>query len=261
MSNTEFKSNENESWLNLPSISLPLRTLFTGYLLVTGLGLLMAGAQILLTHGMADGKFGLSIDDIVYSYYGNRGSSRLEAKLNGSMKDKASIEVRTQIIQWVQNDSPKEQWDLEVKDLFANNCTQCHGNIPGLPDFNKFESVKRVAEIDKGESVGALTRFSHIHLFGMAFIFFFVGAIFSLAVGMKPWVKSTLILVPFVFLILDALSWWLIKWNPNFASLTIIAGVAYYPATGFMLLTSLYQMWVLPFRGGVYDVNVWRERV
>ena len=94
------KIQTTDGWLNLPSISLPLRALFTGYLLVTGLGLLMAGAQVLLTHGMADGKLGISIDDIVYSYYGDRGNSRLEAKLNGSVKDKAPVDVRTKIIYW-----------------------------------------------------------------------------------------------------------------------------------------------------------------
>jgi len=34
---------------NLPSLSLPVKTLFTGYLLVMGIGILMALAQILLT--------------------------------------------------------------------------------------------------------------------------------------------------------------------------------------------------------------------
>lgn len=62
-----------------------MRSLFTGYILVIGIGLLMSGAQILLTHGMADGKFGISIDDIVYSYHGNRSNSKLETKLKGSM--------------------------------------------------------------------------------------------------------------------------------------------------------------------------------
>ena len=64
----------------LPERNLPTRLLYTGYLLVIGVGLLMAGAQILLTHGMADGKFGISLDDIVYSYYGNRSNSKLETK-------------------------------------------------------------------------------------------------------------------------------------------------------------------------------------
>ena len=247
-----------DGWLNLPSLSLPLRTLFTGYLLVTGLGLLMAGAQILLTHGMADGKFGVSVDDIVYSYYGNRGSSRLEAKLNGSMKDKASVEVRTEIIQWVQNGSPEKEWEPKVKDLFKGNCTQCHGNIPGLLDFNKLEVVKHIAEIDKGSSVDSLTRVSHIHLFGIAFIFFFVGLVFSLAVGIQSWVKAIIIFIPFVFLILDVMSWWLVKWYPNFAILTIIGGIGYSMASALMILTSLYQMWVLPYKGKIYSDNTWR---
>lgn len=82
----------------LPWLPLSIKMLFTGYLLTIGLGLLMAGAQIMLTHGMADGKPGLSIDDIVYSYYGNRNGSTLEAKLNSSMKNNAPPEVRIAII-------------------------------------------------------------------------------------------------------------------------------------------------------------------
>ena len=76
----------------LQNLALPLKALFTGYLLAIGLGLLMAGAQIMLTHGMADGKFGLSVDDIIYSYHGNHdgpNASKLESKLFGSMKDNA----------------------------------------------------------------------------------------------------------------------------------------------------------------------------
>ena len=63
---------EPNDTLTLGKLSLTYRVLFTGYLLVVGLGLCMAGAQIMLTHGMADGKPGLSMNDIVYSYYGNR---------------------------------------------------------------------------------------------------------------------------------------------------------------------------------------------
>jgi len=49
--------------------------LFTGYLSIVAIGYLMALVQILFTHGMADGQFGLSVDDIVYSYYGKRSGS------------------------------------------------------------------------------------------------------------------------------------------------------------------------------------------
>jgi len=51
----------------LPDLPLALKSLFTGYIMVVGLGLLVAGGQILMTHGQADGKFGISVNDIVYS--------------------------------------------------------------------------------------------------------------------------------------------------------------------------------------------------
>jgi hypothetical protein len=53
--------------VNLSNISLSLKALFTGYILVIGVGLMMAGAQIMLTHGQSDGKPGLSIDDLKFS--------------------------------------------------------------------------------------------------------------------------------------------------------------------------------------------------
>jgi polyhydroxyalkanoate synthesis regulator protein len=75
--------------------------LFSGYLVIVAIGYLMAVVQILFTHGMADGQFGLSIDDIVYSYYGKRSGSVIESKLNGSMQAMAPEEERLKIINWV----------------------------------------------------------------------------------------------------------------------------------------------------------------
>ena len=79
--------------LTLGHLSLTNRVLFSGFLIVIGIGLLMSGLQILLTHGMADGEPGLLKKDIVYSFYGNRSGSKLETALNGKMKSKAPQEV------------------------------------------------------------------------------------------------------------------------------------------------------------------------
>lgn len=246
-------------WLNLPSLGLPLRMLFTGYLLVTGVGLLMAGVQILLTHGMADGKLGISVNDIVYSYYGNRGSSRIEAKLEGSMKDKASVDVRASIVEWVQDGAPEDQWEPRIKAKFQQNCVQCHGNIPGLPDFSTYQGVLSVSKTDQGATIDSLARVSHIHLFGISFIFLFVGFIFSFAIGVPRLLKATIIFIPFAFLIVDVLSWWVTKWYPNFAIVTIVGGFGYTLASAFMLLTSLYQMWVMPLMGKRPDIDAWHD--
>jgi hypothetical protein len=254
-----MKQPNSTTWLNLPSLGLSLRMLFTGYLLVIGLGLVMAGAQIMLTHGMADGKIGLSVDDIVYSYYGNRGNSKLESKLNGSMKDKAPDDIRAKLVHWARDGAPQDVWNSEIKKEVNLYCSGCHGNIPGLPDITKFEVMQGIAKADEGASVTSLTRVSHIHLFGIAFIFFMVGFIFSFSVGVPKWLKEITILMPFIFLILDVISWWLTKWYPEFAWLTIIGGAGYSLASTFMWFTCMYQMWVLPYNGKDYHINTWED--
>ena len=196
----------NMTWFNLPNLPVTLKALFAGYLLVIGVGLCMAGLQILMTHGMADGKPGLSVDDIVYSYYGDRSASKLESKLNGSMKGMGTPEARLDIIKWVRNGSPESEWDKHIKGTFSQNCAACHGVIPGLPNFSNFDEAKKLAKIDEGATVQSLTRVSHIHLFGISFIFFLMGFIFSFAVGVPRWVKIIVMVFPFAFLILDILS-------------------------------------------------------
>lgn len=246
------------AWLNLANLPLPLKALFSGYLLVVGVGLLMAGLQIMLTHGMADGSFGLSKNDIVYSYYGDRTHSKIESKLNGSMKANAPQEVREDIIEWVHKGAPKSEWDAHFKGVFEQHCVMCHSALPGIPNFKNFDEVQKVAATSDGASLQSLTRVSHIHLFGISFIFFFIAFIFSFAVNVPRHIKALAIFFPFGFLIVDILSWWLTKLNPGFAWLTIIGGVGYSLAATFMWFTSMYQMFILPKNGKVYG-NAWAK--
>lgn len=233
----------------LSELALPIKTLFTGYLLATGLGLLFAGAQILLTHGMADGKFGLSVDDIIYSYHGNHdgpNATRLEAKLHGTMKENAPPEIRMALLKWAANGAPDSEWAGNIKPKLDQYCAPCHANTPGLLNITEKSVMDQMTKRDEGASFTTLTRVSHIHLFGVSFIFFFVGWIFSYAVGFSPVTKSILIAAPFAFLIVDVASWWLTKLDPNFAWLVIIGGFGYSIASTIMIFTSLYQMWLMP---------------
>lgn len=226
----------------LGKLPMPYKVLFTGFLLVVGLGLMMAGVQIMLTHGMADGKPGLSKDDIVYSYYGNRSGSKLETALTGKMKSKAPDEVRNEMIQWVRDGAPESQWG-KMGPLLEKNCGKCHDEESGLDQVTKYEVVKELAKTDQGASISSLTRVSHIHLFGIGFIFLFVGWIFAMAEFDPKW-KLILIATPFIFLIADILSWWLTKYIPAFAWLTMIGGFGYSLASTVMVFTSLLQMWL-----------------
>jgi len=211
--------------------------------MVIGLGLMMAGAQIMLTHGMADGKPGLSINDIIYSYYGNRTGSKLESMLNGQMKAMAPAEVRFELIQWTHDGAPAAQWTDKIEPIIRKYCASCHNGGSELPNFTKLENLEKAAQVDHGASISLLTRVSHIHLFGISFIFMFVGWIFAMAEFPGRW-QILLIATPFAFLMLDVLSWWLTKFFPVFAWLTMIGGIGYSLASTVMLFTSLAQMWL-----------------
>lgn len=233
---------EMKDYLTLGKLSLTYRVLFTGFLLVAGLGLCMAGAQIMLTHGMADGKPGLSINDIIYSYYGNRSGSKMEAALTGKMKSKAPENINFTLIQWVRDDAPVAEWE-KIGPLLERYCASCHDAESGLPEVSKLEVAKNLAEIDHGASIATLTRTSHIHLFGIGFIFLFVGGIFGMAEFNQCW-KLVLISTPFAFLVLDVASWWLTKFWPACAWFTMIGGIGYSIASTIMFATSLAQMWL-----------------
>ena len=238
---------------SLAELALPTKMLFTGYLLAIGVGLIAAGAQIMLTHGMADGKPGLSVDDIVYSYHGNHdgpNASKLESKLFGSMKDNAPPEVRMTLLKWADAGAPASDWDSKIKPLVVEYCGPCHANMPSIPNITEKSVMDQMTKRDEGATITTLTRVSHIHLFGVSFIFFFVGWIFTYASGFSPVAKSILIVTPFAFLIIDVAAWWLTKMNPNFAWLVIVGGFGYSAASTVMIFTSLYQMWLMPKPAG-----------
>jgi hypothetical protein len=225
---------------------IAIKVLFTGYLCTVGIGYLFALIQILFTHGMADGKFGLSVDDIVYSYYGNRSGTTLETKLNGSMEDKAPDKERFDIMQWARDGADFDEYkEKGIEKIIETRCVMCHNDqASGIPDFTKFENLKELAKQDEGATFQSLTRVSHIHLFGISFIFMFVGIIFSFAETPPVLYKCIAIGMPYTFLIADIMSWWLTKIHPMFAWLVIFAGMGMGVSFMFMWVTSILEMWL-----------------
>jgi hypothetical protein len=235
--------------LNLSNLGFSVKLLFSGYLTLIAIGYAVAMIQVLLTHGMADGKFGLSVEDIVYGYYGNRSGSVLESKLNGSMKPNAPEDERFKIIQWVRDGGDEKAYERDIKPIVELRCIVCHNSqAAGMPDFTQFENLRQRAQSDQGATFASLTRVSHIHLFGIAFIFMFVGLIFALASGVPGKLKGAAIVMPYLFLLLDIASWWLTKLKPDFALLVILGGGGMAMAFVFMWVVSMYEMWILPGR-------------
>ena len=230
----------------LKELTPPIKVLFTGYLCTVGIGYMFALIQILFTHGMADGKFGLSVDDIVYSYYGNRSGTVLEQQLNGAMKENAPEQERFKIMEWVRSGADEYDYkDDGIEKIIQTRCVMCHNkDATSLPNFTTLEGLKPYTAQDTGATFASLTRVSHVHMFGISFIFMFVGLIFSFSETTTNQYKCIAIGMPYVFLVADILSWWLTKIDPVFAWLVILAGMGMAISFIFMWVISLLEMWL-----------------
>jgi len=224
------------------------KLLYTGFLVLVGTGYLMALTYLYMSHEGHDGQSGLSVDDIVDTYYGNRSGTRLEAALRGPMSGFIQEKRdRNEIMAWLKRAAPEQEYTDTVRPILEKTCLTCHSAASGLdvPDFSTYDGIKAVANVDKGESLHTLVKLSHIHLFGIALVALGIGFVFRFAV-LSDWLKSTLIVVPFAAILADIAAWFLTKWDPVYAYTVIIAGALLGLAWAGQILISLYQLWFLP---------------
>lgn len=230
--------------LHFSHLPLVQRVLFTGALCVLSVGYLFAMIYVFESHHNRDGKPGLSVQDIVIAYSGNKGGTQLEAALKGPMSGMLPAEENLKIITWLHEGAPQAHYDADLKRIFDGRCITCHNSRnPHLPSLESYAAVQKVAVIDSGVDLFTLVRVSHIHLFGLTFIFFMVSSIFVYAYVRKEWLKITLIAIPFVFIILDILSWYLTKLYQPFAWVVMGSGALMALSFGVQVVISLYQMW------------------
>ncbi len=228
-------------------ISVSERILNTVFLLTIGLGYIMALINMYYTHQGRDGKPGLSIEDIVIMYHGSNNQTRLGSAINGIMlpnlKYKGDKEV---ILKWIHDGADERGYKNDIAPILERDCVHCHSpNInPSLPDLSNFAGVSEVAH-SGGASLPVLVRVSHIHLFGIAFILFFVGKIFLLC-DINIYVKRVAVIIPFAAMLLDVMSWFITKSLWEFAYVVVLGGALMGLSMGVQILLSIYQMWFYP---------------
>lgn len=224
--------------------SLDERLLYTCFLVLMGVGYLMGVTYIFMNDAGRDGKRGLSVEDIVYNYYGNRSGTRLETAIRGPMAGFIDENGRHQIVAWLKSGADETAYEATIRPILTQRCIGCHSAASGMkiPDLSNYAGVSEVANVDTGQSLFTLVKLSHIHLFGIGLILFGVGYIFCLAV-LPVWLKTTLILTPFVAVFIDIAAWFLTKWDPFYAWTVMISGAMMGIALAAQILISLYQMW------------------
>jgi len=227
-------------------ISVSERILSSMFLLSIAIGYAFSLGQIYFSHQGRDGRPGLSIDDVVIAYHGSPDQTRLSSAINGPMAGnlKSSAD-KTVILDWIDGGAQQAVYDTQVAPILQRDCLGCHSPASGMsvPPLTRYAEVVKLTEADRGASIPALVRVSHIHLFGIAMILFFVGKLFVLC-DMPVWLKRLTIGIPFLSMLTDIFAWYLTRETPVFAYLLVISGGLMGLSLNFQIGLSLYQMWL-----------------
>ena len=225
-------------------LPLSMRVLFTGTLLAIGMGYMFAMIYVYASDAGRDGNPALTVEDIVISYRGSREGTKLESALKGPMSAMLSSNDYSDILSWVNGGAEKDEYETQIQPIIEQNCLDCHdGSNPHLSNLDGFDNIKTVVVVDMGTDLNTLVRVSHIHLFGVTFIFFIMGFIFSHAYLRPVWFKSLVIFMPFIYIAADVSSWYFTKLYSGFAWVVLIAGGLMGATFAFMWVVSMYQIW------------------
>lgn len=260
--------------MKLHSMELPWKLLISGFLIVLSSGFGVAELYLKHTTEMADGKKGLSMDDITFTFHGDETKTALKKQVLGPMRkyfgeggdekaitkeDQADIDA---VIAW--NDSGHDEkgyWDPTAKEkskdkklvfkiLDNHGCYDCHapdatmkGNKKDSP-LDTFAGISKFTKPDTGMDVGRLLSISHVHLLGMGMMFLLVGA--AVAATLFPkWLRCALIVAGLTSVLLDIFGWWFVKWyGAPLAPMVMFSG-ALMPAVFFInVVLCFYDMWI-----------------
>jgi len=234
-------------YLHYSELPYSQRVLYTSALLILGMGYLFALLNMYFTYaGKAGGNpLLLTPQDLIVAYSGSGQASRLESALRGPMSTMLPREEVTVVVDWVQAGVKRPNYEKTIRPILDKRCMACHdGSNPHLPNLNGYDNLKKVTEKDSGASIPTLVRVSHIHLFGLTFIFFLVGLMFSHAYVRPVWLKCAVVALPFAAIAVDVSSWYVIKIFHPFVYVEIAAGGLMAACFLVMWVVTMYQMWL-----------------
>ena len=236
----------NPNFFHFSALPLSTRMVYTMTLLVLGTGYMFAMLQVFFTHAGLDGNpKNISAEDIRIAYHGSESDTRLEKALKGPMSEMLPAEERAVIFKWVKGGSTQDAYEKDVKPVLESRCLACHDGKtnPHLPNLSNFDGISKVVAKDSGATIPTLVRVSHIHLFGLTFIFFIVSSIFTHAYMRPLWIKCVVIVLPYLSILTDIFSWYLTKWIPGFAWFIIGSGALMGLSFMVQWVVSMWQMW------------------
>ena len=231
------------TWPNFSQLPKSLKAMYVAVLCMLGLGYIFGIIQIYETDAGKDGNPMLGVEDIRIAYSGSQTDTRLEVALKGPMSSMISSDKKEKLINWIHSGRKKATFDTDVLPIIKEKCILCHsGSNPHIPTITNYNEVKTLTNLDTGISIATLVRVSHIHLFGLTFIFFIIGLIFSHVCFKSEILKTAIMLTPFIAIFLDVASWWMTKVDIVFAYVVMGGGALMALSFATMWVCSMYQI-------------------
>jgi len=237
-----MKSADTLPGVSLATLSAPLRALFTAFLLTIGIGYLAALTYMFFSEVKPHAEQGLSlVQGVTQKYRGTRDNTVFEVSLRGAMGQGLSTLEKDLLLRWVQDGASADGYK-KISNIIDEKCANCHNGTTPIPPLRTFEDVTKLTEVTPGPTWERLARVSHIHLFGISFIFLMTGAIFAFStVPLK--IRLPIIVLPYVAIWLDIGSWWVTHWESFFAFAVVTGGALMGLSLGAQIVISLWDMW------------------
>jgi hypothetical protein len=228
----------------LAGIPLASKLALTVMLAVAGVGYLLGFLNIYLTYSPVDQKPGMSLTDISMSFYGSRGTSKLEKSIDGSMRQYLTSDADYQAVKGWLADGATEADFAQIKPIFDDSCGTCHSAeaaVAGVVTAD-FADLSPLLQQDTGKSIPRLVGISHTHVLATLPVIFLLAFIFSFA-RYSQRLKGLVMVFAGLAILLDVGSWWLAKLSPALAVLVLLGGVSL--ALSFLALIALsaVDMW------------------
>jgi hypothetical protein len=231
--------------LRLAHLPLPARVVISGFVVVALSGYLIALLNMYLTYADADGKPGLTPNDVLKKIRGDRTNTKLETAINTNMAQYLkSPEDRKEIVSWIHDGAIEARFPT-VQAVLQKSCVSCH-NTEGAAKFRpltSFQEVSAVTQVDTGESLAAFARIAHTHLQSLALIYFGIGILFAFC-GLPDKLKTFLVALPFIALVFDFGTRGLMRFWPEMVYPMMASGAIAGGASTLMVMGVLWEVWL-----------------
>lgn len=256
------------------------KVMLTIFLAIIGSGYLVAVANIFYSHQMADGKEGVTLDDLRAVYSGmevlaeeKEIPSRMLTMVRGEMRQYFSSDANFAVLEtWLKDGGKKEALDKGESKKTPNrviliDCMRCHAQSTatevskespfGPDEFTvEYDMISRYVTPKKKDAAGMvqtppqytvprLILVSHQHMLAIPVFTLLVGLMF-LTTRMPPGLKGVLTPLPMLAVLLDFVGWWAARSMEPFVLVIAAAGGLFGITFGIQLIWVVIDMWRPP---------------